>query len=321
MKSLFLTTALLFTAFTAFTAHAAALQPNSGLWWEEPVTGRFYAVEIAPSGRTFVVISEFDEQGRPSWRTMRGELTLANELEQAAGAPLATLRAPLQEITGPCPTCPVSAPDVRPSPLGVATIVFRSNAEAEFQQGAIRRPLRYFSPADQPLDFPSARLAGDYTMVSETPRGRDSRAAQLQPALDGACVRYEGSAPPARATRLRGMCPGNACESSDLTVLLFNLELAVGPGEHPALQAYRRSIAPEAIRPLSSRYVFPTLVYFCEEGYTRMRNPLTQLGDVCVQNNPPTVCTESHRVSEHAGTLRGLPLRSGEASFVLHPAR
>ena len=67
---------------TVSAAHAAPLKPNSGLWWEEPVTGRFFAVEIAPSGRTFVVISEFDEQGRPSWRTMRGELTLANELEQ-----------------------------------------------------------------------------------------------------------------------------------------------------------------------------------------------------------------------------------------------
>lgn len=316
MKFLFRTTALL---FTAFTAHAASLKPNSGLWWEEPVTGRFFAVEIAPSGRTFVVISEFDDQGRPSWRTMRGELTQTNELEQAAGAPLATLRAPLQEINGPCPTCPVSAPDVRPSPLGEATIVFRSNAEAEFQQGAIRRPLRYFSPADQPTDFPSARLAGDYTIASETPRGRDSRAAQLQLARDGTCARYIGSAPPAGATRLRGLCPGNVCEASELGQLLFNLELAVGPGEYPSILAYSRTIAPEAIRPLSSRYVFPTTVYFCEEGYSRVRNPLTLQGEFCVQNNPPMVCTETHRVSEHAGIVRGIPLRSGEASFELYP--
>lgn len=305
---------------TVSAAHAAPLKPNSGLWWEEPVTGRFFAVEIAPSGRSFVVISEFDEQGRPTWRAMRGELTLTSEAEQAAGAPLATLRAPLQEINGACPTCPVSAPDVRPSPLGEATIVFRSHAEAEFQQGAIRRPLRYFSPADQQADFPSARLAGSYTIVSESPVGRDSRAAQLQLARDGACARHEGTAPPAAATRLRGACPGGACESSALGLLLASLELAVGPGEHPAILAYRRTIAPEAIRPLSTRYVFPTMVYFCEEGYTRMLNPLTQVGDVCVQNNAPTLCTETHRISEQGGTLRGLPLRQGDASFVLHPA-
>lgn len=318
MKARFLTTALL---FTAFTAHAAPLQPNSGLWWEEPVTGRFFAVEIAPSGRAFVVISEFDEQGRPTWRAMRGDLALASEQQQAAGAPLATLRAPLQEMSGACPTCPVSAPDVRPSALGEATIVFRSNAEAEFQQGAIRRPLCFFSPADQPADFPSARLSGNYTMAIESPAGRDSRAAQLQPARDDACVRHEGSAPPPGATRLRGTCPGGACESSSLTLLLSSLEFAVGPGEHPEILAYRRAIAPEAIRPLSTRYVFPTTVYFCEEGYTRMRHPLTQVGEVCVQNNPPTVCTETHRISEQAGTLRGLPLRAGEASFALYPAR
>ena len=78
MRSLLLTTALL---FSTLSAHAAPLKPNSGLWWEEPVTGRFFAVEIAPSGRSFVVISEFDEQGRPTWRAMRGDLTLTSEAE------------------------------------------------------------------------------------------------------------------------------------------------------------------------------------------------------------------------------------------------
>lgn len=58
----------------ALPLQAEGLRPNSGLWWEEPVTGRFYAVEIAPSGRTFVVLSEFDEDGKPVWRSMRGNL-------------------------------------------------------------------------------------------------------------------------------------------------------------------------------------------------------------------------------------------------------
>lgn len=306
---------------TVSAVHAAPLKPNSGLWWEEPVTGRFFAVEIAPSGRSFVVISEFDEQGRPTWRAMRGELTLTSEAEQAAGAPLATLRAPLQEINGACPTCPVSAPDVRPSPLGEATIVFRSHAEAEFQQGAIRRPLRYFSPADQPADFPSARLAGSYTMVTQGPAGRDSRAAQLQIAQDSACVRHEGSAPPAGATRLRGFCPGGFCESSGLVALLSSLEIAVGPGEHPAIRAYRRTVAPEAIRPPYFNYLFPSMFLACTDGYTLMRHPVTQVGEVCVQNNPPMLCTESHRISEQGGTLRGLPLGPGELSFALYLAQ
>ena len=67
---------LLLSLLPALSALAAPFKPNSGLWWEEPVTGRFYSVEIAPSGKTFVVVTEFDEQGKPVRRSMRGQLQL-----------------------------------------------------------------------------------------------------------------------------------------------------------------------------------------------------------------------------------------------------
>ncbi len=126
-RSLLLSMLLL---LVSFAAAAAPLQPNSGLWWEEPTTGRFYAVEIAPSGMTYVVISEFDAQGKPVWHSMRGRLTVTTEQEQRAGAPLASLQAPLLELDGACPTCPVSSPNVRPIPGAEARIEFRTHAEA-----------------------------------------------------------------------------------------------------------------------------------------------------------------------------------------------
>lgn len=304
----------------ALPLHAAGLRPNSGLWWEEPVTGRFYSVEIAPSGRTFVVLSEFDEDGKPVWRSMRGNLVETSAPEQAAGAGLATLTAPLMEIDGACPTCPVSSPNVRPSALGDATIVFRSEDEAEFQQGAIRRPLRYFAPADQPADFPSARLSGTYVLASRRAAEVDTRAITLQPAQDAPCVRYSGTPPAADSTRLRGNCQSGFCAGDSLGTLVANLELAVGPGEHPDVLAYQRSLAPEAYAAETCTLVFLTRTCSCPEGYSLGSNPAPTGGRVCVRNDRPMVCTESHRVSEHAGVLRGLPLSADQLPFTFYPA-
>lgn len=311
-------TALL--CLVTLSAHAQSLRPNSGLWWEEPVTGRFYSVEIAPSGRAFVVISEFDEQGKPVWRTMRGDLVVTSAQEQIAGAPLATLTAPLLDLDGACPTCPVSAPNARPSPLGSATIVFSSEDKAEFQQGALRRPLRYFTPADQPADFPSARLRGDFVLAARTESGTSTLGASLQPAQDAACVRYEGAQPAAGATRVRGNCQGGICEGSPTGQLIANLELSVGPGEHPDIIAYQRTLAPEATVPQTCTLVFLTTTCTCPAGYSSV--PPQNLGGTrsCVRDDRPMVCTETHRISEQAGVIRGLPLRSGNASFVLYPA-
>lgn len=307
-------------SLSALAAPAAPLQPNSGLWWEEPVTGRFYAVEIAPSGRSYVVVSEFDAAGKPVWRAMRGELVLASEAEQAAGAPLATLRATLQDLDGACPSCPPVSPGVRPSPLGEASIVFLTHARAEYRQGDIRRPLRYFSPADQPQDFPSARLAGDYVLAMAGVTEPESRAARLQPAGDVACSRHEGAQPPAGAIRLRASCASGFCDSSSGGVLLSALEFAVGPGEHPAIVAYRRQYPADAVRSLIFVPGFPVGYYTCPTGFTRQ--PISPLGpDFCVRDNAPLVCVESHRITEHAGTIRGLPLESREKSFALHPVR
>lgn len=298
-------------------AGAQALRPNSGLWWEEPVTGRFYAVEIAPSGRTFVVISEFGADGKPVWRSMRGDLLVSSAQEQAAGAPIATLSAPLLELDGACPSCPVSAPNVRPSELGSATIVFLTHAQAEFQQGAIRRPLRYFTPADQAADFPSARLSGGYSMVNREPRGTTYQTIALSAALDPACVRYEGNAPPPAAARLRGSCPGGLCDGSSAGALAFNLELAVGPGEHPQIYAYQRALAPEAVTAEVCTLNFITTTCTCPPGFSSGLVPGG--GRTCIRNDRPIVCSETHRISEQAGIIRALPLRAGQTSFALYP--
>lgn len=297
-------------------AGAQSLRPSSGLWWEEPVTGRFYAVEIAPSGRTFVVISEFGADGKPVWRSMRGELVVSSAQEQAAGAPLATLSAPLLELDGACPSCPVSAPNVRPSELGSATIVFQTHAQAEFQQGAIRRPLRYFTPADQPTDFPSARLSGDYSLVSRQPGGATYQTVALSAARDAACVRYEGNAPPPAATRLRGSCPAGFCDGSVAGTLAFNLELAVGTGEHPQILVYQRALAPEAVSPQECT-LNPFITCRCPAGFSS--GLLPNGTRTCIRDDRPMVCSETHRISEQAGIIRALPLRAGQSSFALYP--
>ncbi len=311
---------LLLLCLMTLSVHAESLRPNSGLWWEEPVTGRFYSVEIAPSGQTFVVISEFDEHGKPVWRSMRGTLVTTSAQEQAAGAALATLTAPLTEIDGACPTCPVSAPNVRPSALGSATIVFHSEDQAEFQQGALRRPLRYFTPADQPADFPSARLRGDYVLGSRRANDVLTRSVSLQPAQDAACVRHQGTQPAVGATRLRASCLGGLCDGDQLGKLIANLELAVGPGEHPDVVAYQRSLAPEAIVQETCTLVFITTTCRCPSGFSSGPNPSNPLSRVCVRDDRPMVCTQSHRVSEQAGVLRGLPLNADEPAIVLYPA-
>lgn len=308
---------LLLSLLPALSALAAPFKPNSGLWWEEPVTGRFYSVEIAPSGKTFVVVSEFDEQGKPVWRSMRGQLQLSTEAEQIAGAPLASFAAPLMDLDGACPTCPVSAPNVQPSPLGEARIVFLSHAEAEYQQGAIRRPLRYFSPADQPADFPSSRLLGDYTLVLSKAAGGGARAAVLQPAQDAPCTRYEGTTPAASATRLRGNCPAGICDAGNGGQLLSQLELSVGSGEHPVIHAYQRTLAPEARATPTCTLVFLTTTCTCPSGYTLTRDPLSVT--ICLDDRSPMVCTESHRISENAGVIHGLPLQAGTPAFALYP--
>jgi hypothetical protein len=311
---------LLLLTIPPLSALAAPLQPNSGLWWEEPVTGRFYSVEIAPSGKTFVVVSEFDEQGKPVWRSMRGQLELSTEAEQIAGAPLASLQAPLLDLDGACPSCPVSAPNAHPSPAGEARIVFLSHAEAEYQQGAIRRPLRYFTPADQPQDFPSARLARSYTLAMSQSAGGGTRPAVLEPAHDAVCSRYEGHAPPTSATRLRGNCPSGICDSANGGQMLSQLELAVGPGEHPTITAYQRTLAPEARQAPTCTLVFLTTTCTCPTGFTLTRDPQSLTGgNICLDDQRPMVCTESHRISEQAGLIRGLPLHAGEAAFALYP--
>ena len=285
-------------------AGAQTLRPSSGLWWEEPVTGRFYSVEIGADGK-------------PVWRSMRGDLVVSSAAEQAAGAALATLQAPLLELDGACPSCPVAAPNVRPSELGAATIVFHTHAQAEFQQGAIRRPLRYFAPADQTADFPAARLAGDYSLVSREPGGPTYQTIALGAAQEPACVRYEGAAPPTAATRLRGSCSADFCDSNAAGLLVFNLELAVGPGEHPEIRAYQRSLAPEAVTPELCTLNFLTTTCRCPEGFSSGRLPT--VGRTCIRVDRPMVCTETHRISEQAGTIRGLPLRSGTSAFALYP--
>ncbi len=303
------------------TASAASLKPNSGLWWEEPVTGRFYSVEIAPSGKTFVVISEFDEQGKPVWRSMRGELELSSEQEQRAGAPLARLTAALTDIDGACPSCLPSAPNVRPSTLGTATIVFTSGAEAEYQQGAIRRPLRYFTPADQPQDFPSARLAGAYALAIGKGTAASARPAVLEPARDPVCASYQGARPPEAAVRLRGNCPAGICDSANGGLQLSQLELAVGPGEHPEIIAYQRTLAPEAYRVPSCYYSYfgaGGLICGCPNDYTLTPAQVVG-GSTCIRDDGPFICTESHRITEQAGVIRGLPLRDDQMAFTLFP--
>lgn len=312
---------LLLWLVPALSALAAPLQPNSGLWWEEPVTGRFFSVEIAPSGKTLVVVSEFDEQGKPVWRSMRGQLELSSEAEQIAGAPLASLSAPLVELDGACPSCPVSAPNAQPSPLGEARIVFLSHAEAEYQQGAIRRPLRYFRPADQPQDFPSARLVGDYTLTVSEAFGGGARPAVLEPARDDPCTRFEGNMPAASAMRLRGDCRAGICESANGGQFLSQLELAIGPGEHPVITAYQRTLAPEARLAPTCTLVFLTTTCTCPAGFTLSRDPESSTrAQICLDDRRPMVCTESHRVSEQVGVIRGLSLHPDRPSFALYPA-
>ena len=325
-RSLLLTLLLLPLSFSfSFAAAAEPLKPNSGLWWEEPVTGRFYAVEIAPSGMTYVVISEFDERGKPVWHSMRGQLVVNSEQEQIAGAPIASLQAPLLALDGACPTCPVSPPNVRPIPGTEARIEFRTHAEAEFRYGAIRRPLRYFAPADQAIDFPSARLAGEYVLAYRDGGNLLARTMVLESARDAACVRYVGAPPPANATRLRGNCLTGICEGSAIGVFAANLELAVGPGEHPVISAYQRTPAPMAGFPAvcTIQLVGGVLSNNCQcpAGFS-LGGGFSLGSGVCVSNDSPAVvCTETHRISEQAGVIRGLPLRSVDRPFVMYTTR
>lgn len=311
---------LLLLTIPVMSAVAAPLKPNSGLWWEEPVTGRFYAVEIAPSGKTFVVVSEFDEQGHTVWRSMRGDLQLSTEQEQREGAPLASLTAPLQDLDGACPTCPPSTPNVQPSALGEASIVFTTHATAEFHQGAIHRPLRYFAPADQPQDFPATRLAGTYTFALGQSTSAGARLALLEEARGPACARFEGAMPAADAVRLSGNCAAGLCDAANGGLQLSQLELAVGPGEHPVINAYQRTLAPEARVNPSCHFTYPGFLIdcSCSTGFTLTRDPQTG-ARTCLNNSGPWVCTETHRVSEQYGVIRGLPLRASDSAFSLFP--
>ncbi len=213
----------------SFSATASPLRPNSGLWWEEPVTGRFYSVEIAPSGKTYVVISEFAADGKPAWKAMRGDLVVTSEQEQRAGGPLATLTAPLLELNGPCPTCPPASPNARP--LGNATIVFTTHALAEYQENAIRRPLRYFAPADQTADFPANRLAGEYALEYASGPQLEMRELNLLAANDAPCGSYVGQAPPADSVRLRPSCASGNCPAGASGTFSQNAEFAAGSCE------------------------------------------------------------------------------------------
>lgn len=299
-------------------ALAAPLQPNSGLWWEEPTTGRFYAVEIAPSGKTYVVISEFDANGKAVWKAMRGDIEVKSEQEQRAGGPLAVLTAPLLELDGACMTCPPISPNVRT--LGMATIVFQTHAVGEYQEGALRRPLRYFLPADQLSDFPAARLAGEYVLAYRDGFGLSARTLLLEPSRQPECVRRVGAQPPANATRFTATCPGGFCAGGRPGEFTLGLELVVGTGEHPEIIAYKRTFAPEAFS-TSLNCSIPFAPCSCPFGFSQ--NTLANGRDSapCVRNDLPMVCTESHRITEQHGVIAGLPLTSNEHAFQLYPAR
>lgn len=305
---------MLVLLLSAGAALAEPLRPNTGLWWEEPVTGRFYAVSIAPSGRTFVVISEFDEQGRPRWQAMRGSLQLSSEIEQRAGAPLAEFHADLLDIDGACRTCPVTAPDVRPSPLGQASIVFTDHATGEFRQGAIRRPMRFFAPADQPEDFPENRLGGEYVAEARLQTERRLGRLKLEPAQQPACTQYEGAAPPAGALRLAAGCEGTVCAGDFLGQLGTNLEIHVGRGQQPELRAYRRGLArtehPPVCIPIAG---IPSYILYC----TCPTGTVTTPGAGCT-SPAHHVCTETHRLSEQDGRITAFPLHQDQPAFVFY---
>jgi hypothetical protein len=295
---------------SSFGAGANPLRPNSGLWWEEPVTGRFYAVEIAPSGKTYVVISEFGADGKPTWKAMRGDLVVTSEAEQIAGAPLATLTAPLLELDGACPTCPPVSPNARP--LGTATIVFSTHATAEYQENAIRRPLRYFAPADQAADFPANRLGGEYVLAYGSGPQLEVRGLTLYPANDAACGSYVGQTPAAGSVRLRPYCPSGLCPGGAAGTFAANAEIAVGAGEHPQIVVYERTQDPQAT--ISAFCTNQFLLCGCPPG-TSIPGSTTR----CLDLNAPKICVESHRVSEQHGVIKGLALLPQRLSFRLYP--
>lgn len=310
--------ALLVLLTLSAVAIAAPLQPNSGLWWEEPVTGRFYAVEIAPSGRAFVVISEFDENGKPRWTSMRGEIELSSEAEQRAGGVIARFSAPLLDLNGACPTCPVSSPEVRPHPDGQATIVFTSHATAEFQQGAIRRPLRYFAPADQPEDFPANRLAGRYLAWVRSAGQEITGVLTLEPARTAACTSYVGAPSPEGALRLAGGCQSGICPGDALGVLAQNLEIHVGSGQQPEIRAYRRGLGGTSVAPTCTVFAgIPVFNCTCPPGTAQTVPNLTPGSGGCMGQGNANVCTETHRIAEQAGRITGLPLLSTEPELLL----
>lgn len=305
----------------ATVLQAEPLLPNSGLWWEEPVTGRFYAIEIAPSGKTYVVLSEFDAEGRPSWLALRGQLEVASEQEQAAGLPLARLEAPLLRLEGPCPGCPVASPVVAPASEGSALIVFTGNNTAEYRQGAIRRPLRHFAPADQLADYPAARLAGQYTLTQRSEAGRSSGDHVLAPATQAACTSYVGAAPPTGAIRLASACTSGACSGDEAGRLANSLELHVGPGAQPEIRAYRRGLAGERVPQQCYGYVgLPVSYCGCPAGSLWVG--FDSNGEyLCQLPGDPAVCTETHRIALSGNQVRGLPTVAGQPEFVLmrHP--
>ncbi len=309
---------LLLVSILPALAAAAPLKPNSGLWWEEPTTGRFFAVEIAPSGKTYVVISEFDATGKPVWKAMRGELEVKSEQEQLAGGPLAVLTAPLLELDGACLTCPPVAPNVRA--VATATIVFQTHAVGEYQEGGLRRPLRYFLPADQLSDFPAARLAGEYVLAYRDSVGLSARTLMLEPSRQPECVRRVGRPAPANATRFSASCPLGLCPGGRPGEFALGLELAVGPGEHPEIIAYKRTFAPEAF----STNLNCTILFSpcrCPAGFSLNTFVGTGSNAPCVRDDAPMLCTESHRISEQHGVIAGLPLSPNEHAFQLFPAR
>ena len=131
-------------------------------------------------------------------------------------------------------------------------------------------------------------------------------------------MRYEGAQPAAGATRVRGNCQGGICEGSPTGQLIANLELSVGPGEHPDIIAYQRTLAPEATVPQTCTLVFLTTTCTCPPGYSST-GTIQGIAQGCVRDDRPTVCTETHRISEQAGVLRGLPVTPVGVSFVLYP--
>jgi hypothetical protein len=146
------------------------------------------------------------------------------------------------------------------------------------QQEAIRRPLRYFTPADRAEEFPWARLASVYTLAVHRDR--------------------------------LSSCQNGLCDSASGGVFISQLELAVGPGEHPCIHTHQRVLAPEACMAPTCGSL-PTQCW-CPPGYQSRGG-----GAECLSQQMPMLCTETQRITEQAGVIRGLPLHTSDAEFSL----